>query len=270
MIELDGVEFSYPSGVKALAGVSIEIESGEAVAMMGENGAGKSTLAKHLNGLLKPDSGTVRIQGRETTDLQPSELARQVGYVFQNPDDQLFARTVREEIEFGPRNLGFDTSVINERVQEAIQAVGLTGLAELHPYDLHQTDRKLVAVASVLAMDTPVIILDEPTTGQDFASLTLLGRVVRDLLDSGITVIAISHDVDFCAENFQRAVLMAGGLIIADGPAQEVFTMESELKRAAVEQPQITRLSRRLGWEIPALNPDEFIQRLSDAQKGDR
>lgn len=269
MIEVQNVEFSYPSGVQALAGVSLSIGKGEGLAMLGENGAGKSTLAKHLNGLLKPDAGTVTIDGRATTDRQPAELARQVGYVFQNPDDQLFAQTVRQEVEFGPRNLGLDQQDVDQRVEQALGAVGLSWASGQHPYDLHPTDRKLVAVASVLALQTQVVILDEPTTGQDFAAQNLLGEVVQRLLNGGVTVLAISHDVDFCAQHFQRVVLMADGQILADGQAEDVFTMETELERAAVERPQIVRLTERLGWERPALNPDEFVRRLAERQKED-
>lgn len=267
MIDVESVEFSYPAGVQALAGVSLQVGRGEGLALMGENGAGKSTLAKHLNGLLKPDAGTVTIDGRATTDRQPSDLARQIGYVFQNPDDQLFAQTVRQEVEFGPRNLGFDEDVVDQRVEMALSAVGLGGVSDQHPYDLHPTDRKLVAVACVLAMQTQVVILDEPTTGQDFAALNLLGEVIRSLLEGGITVIAISHDVDFCAQYFRRVVLMANGLILADGQAEDVFTMEAELERAAVERPQIARLTASLGWKSPAMNSDEFVRRLAERQK---
>lgn len=268
LIRLEGVEFSYPSGVKALRGVSLQVERGEGLALLGENGAGKSTLAKHLNGLLKPEAGIVRIDGETTLDRQPAELAHLVGYVFQNPDDQLFAQTVWQEVAFGPRNLGFDKATVDRRVAQSLSSVGLQHAARLHPYDLHQTDRKLVAIASVLAMETQVVILDEPTTGQDFATLTLLGRIVQQLLERSVAVIVISHDVDFCAHHFHRAVLMAGGLVLADGPVEKVFAMEPELKRAAVDEPQIGRLSRRLGWAEPALDPESFLRALAEQREG--
>lgn len=263
VIEVENVDFSYPSGVQALSGVSLSIGAGEGVAIMGENGAGKSTLAKQLNGLLKPNAGVVKINGETTADQAPSKLARQVGYVFQNPDDQLFAQTVRAEVEFGPSNLGFDPPRVREMVEQALRAVGLVESAGQHPYDLHPTDRKLVALASVLAMDTPVIILDEPTTGQDFGNVQRLGALVRDLLGAGKTILSISHDVEFCAQHFARIILMADCEIIADGEPEEVFTMKAELDRAAVDQPQIARLSSALGWDQLALAPESFVRRLA-------
>lgn len=263
IIEVDHVDFSYPSGVQALSGVSIAIEAGEGVAIMGENGAGKSTLAKQLNGLLKPDSGMVRINGRSTADQTPSKLAREVGYVFQNPDDQLFAQTVQAEVEFGPSNLGFDRTRVRDLVERSLRAVGLLEAADQHPYDLHQSDRRLVALASVLAMDTPVLILDEPTTGQDFGSVQRLGGIVRDLLRDGKTVVSISHDVEFSAQHFGRVVLMAESEIIADDRPEAVFTMKAELERAAVGQPQIARLSSALGWARLAFTPESFVSRLA-------
>ena len=166
-ISTSDLTFTYPSGVQALRGVSLTLVSGESVAIVGENGAGKTTLVKHFNGLLRPTGGSVSVGEWNAATVSVARLASRVGYVFQNPDDQLFERSVIREASFGPRNLGRSDAQAKEAAQEALAAVGLEGEMEKHPYDLHLSQRKLLALAAVLAMHTPVIILDEPTTGQD-------------------------------------------------------------------------------------------------------
>ena len=166
-LELREVSFQYPAGVLALDGISLSIGSGEAVALIGENGAGKTTLAKLLNGLLRPTSGTVLVGEDDTRRYTPAQLSRHVGFVFQNPDDQLFARTVRDEVAFGPRNQRVSAGEVRARVDHALDDVGLGSAIDRHPYDLTAPERKRVALAAALAMQTPALILDEPTIGQD-------------------------------------------------------------------------------------------------------
>ncbi|MEJ2151154.1 MAG: ABC transporter ATP-binding protein [Chloroflexota bacterium] len=266
-IAVEQVSFSYPGGVEALRGVSLTIEAGEAVAIVGENGAGKTTLARHLNGLLKPTSGRVLVGDWDTAEQSIAQMSRRVGLVFQNPDDQLFERTVRAEVTFGPRNLGWQPAEVREAVDEALARVGLSEAADTHPYDLHLAQRKLVALAATLAMHTPVVLLDEPTTGQDAVSVERIGTIVDRLHAEGRTVIAISHDLDFCAEHFERAVVMAEGRVLADGPTRQVFTRGEVLAHAAVEAPQLIRLATALGWEAAPLTVEEFLARLRELRR---
>jgi energy-coupling factor transport system ATP-binding protein len=250
-ITIAAVNFSYPGGVTALAGVSLQVESGEAVAIVGENGAGKTTLVKHINGLLRPNRGRVTVGDWDTAGHTVAELAGRVGYVFQNPDDQLFERTVRRELAFGPRNLGRNQAEARASIDMALTRTGLESLAETHPYDLSFAQRKWVALASVLAMQTPIVILDEPTAGQDGRGIAALGRLVEDLKAEGRTLVAISHDLDFVADHFPRLVVMADGGILADGPAAQVLAQTDLLRRAQVDPPQLVRLAAALG--LPGL-----------------
>ncbi len=257
-IQVDSLFFTYPSGVAALRDVSLTIAAGEAVAIVGQNGAGKTTLVKHLNGLLKPTTGSVRVGEWDTRERSVAQLAARVGYVFQNPDDQLFQRNVQAEVMFGPRNLGWPTDRAAAYAAAALQAVRLSAEAGRHPYDLSPSQRRLVALASVLAMDTPVIVLDEPTTGQDDAGVQLIGCIVDDLHRQGKTVITITHDMDFCAEHFERVIVMDEGGVLLDGPSRAVFAQPEALAQTNVDPPQLVRLAARLGMEAVPLTVEEF------------
>jgi energy-coupling factor transport system ATP-binding protein len=245
-IRIEDLHFTYPSGVEALRGVSLAIEPGEQVAIVGQNGAGKTTLVRHLNGLLRPTRGTVRLGDWLTRDYSVAKLAARVGYVFQNPDDQLFKGAIREEVSFGPTNLGLLPEQVKIRVQETLELLELADQAEVNPYDLTPTWRKRVAIAAILAMDTPIVILDEPTTGQDYRSVQHLAGLIQTLRAQGKTIIAISHDIDFVAENFERIIVMGQGRVLLDGPAETVFAQEEILNSTYVQPPQLTRLANRL------------------------
>lgn len=258
-IEAVDVSFSYPSGVVALAGVSLEVGSGEAVAIVGENGAGKTTLVKHINGLLHPNQGRVSVGGWNTGDYSVAQLASRVGYVFQNPDDQLFERSVRRELAFGPRNLGQSEAEVKASIDKALARTELAEVADTHPYDLSLAQRKWVAMAAVLAMQTPVIILDEPTSGQDAHGIALLGRLLNDLKAEGRTILTISHDLDFVADHFPRLVVMADGRILADGPAAQVLEQTELLREAQVDPPQLVRLAAALGLPGVPTSIDDFL-----------
>lgn len=259
-IQIHSLAFTYPSGVMALREVSLNIAAGEAVAIIGQNGAGKTTLVKHLNGLLRPTAGSARVGDWDTRERSVAQLAARVGYVFQNPDDQLFQQTVRAEVMFGPRNLKWARDRVEAAVDAALKRVELHEAAEQHPYDLSPSRRKRVALAAVLAMDTPVIVLDEPTTGQDDAGVEFMGRIVDDLRARGKTVITITHDIDFCAEHFGRVVVMAEGRVLLDGPGRAVFAQAETLSRTYVDPPQLARLAMRLGMDAVPLTVEEFIK----------
>ena len=202
-------------GVRAVDGVSLRIGAGERVALIGQNGSGKTTLARHLNGLLRPTEGSVTLDGTDAARLTVAQLASRVGLVFQDPDRQIFAGSVRAEVEFGPRNLGRSGAALRDAVATALDATGLTAEERTNPYDLGGSRRKLLALASVLAMRTPVLVLDEPTTGQDARGVERVRAVVDAVAAEGRTVIAISHDMRFVAETFERVVVMRAGRVAA-------------------------------------------------------
>ena len=258
-IIVDHLSYTYPGGVTALQDVSLRIQPGESLAIIGQNGAGKTTLVKHFNGLLQPASGRVMVGDRDTRQHSVASLAGVVGFAFQNPDDQLFASTILGEVIFGPKNLGWPEEKVARQAKAALQAVGLGQAAQKHPYDLPIGQRKAVALAAVLAMDTPVLILDEPTTGMDQGGCELVGRIVEDLKQKGVTLITITHDIDFCAEHFDRALVMARGEVLLDGPTREVLVQDEALAQSYVEPPQLVRLARRLGMANAPLKAIEFL-----------
>ncbi|HEY8177498.1 MAG TPA: ABC transporter ATP-binding protein, partial [Candidatus Limnocylindria bacterium] len=223
-LRLESVSHVYQQGeVRALDEVSLTIGPGEVVALVGQNGSGKTTLVRHLNGLLRPTTGRVLVDGQDAAGRTVAQLARDVGLVFQDPDRQIFAGSVRSEIEFGPRNIGLRGDELRAAVEDAMAAVGLAEAARTNPYDLGASRRKLLALASVLAMRTPVLVLDEPTTGQDVAGVERVRHALGEARAAGRTVIAISHDMEFVAAEFERVVVMGGGRVLADGTPAEVF-----------------------------------------------
>jgi energy-coupling factor transport system ATP-binding protein len=217
---------------------------------------------RHFNGLLKPTSGSIFIGDWETTQFSVAKLASRVGYVFQNPDDQLFSRDVLSEITFGPRNLGYAKEKVDELVQRALTLTELSDKTETNPYDLSPTWRKMIALASIIAMDTPIVIFDEPTTGQDAVNVARIANVIAELKREGKTVITITHDIDFCAENFERVIALSNGQVLLDGPASEVLGQEEILAQTYVDPPQLTRLGKRLGLKETVTRQEEFLQAL--------
>jgi energy-coupling factor transport system ATP-binding protein len=261
-IEINDLYFTYPPGVEALRGISLTIDSGEQVAIIGQNGAGKTTLVKHLNGLLLPTRGQVLIGDWDTTKHPVAKLARRVGYVFQNPDEQLFSKNVGMEVAFGPRNLGFTGEQVQALVKDALAMTELSDKTEMNPYDLSPTWRKMVALASVISMDTPIVIFDEPTTGQDALNIARIAHAIRALRERGKTVITITHDIDFCAENFERVIAMAQGNVLIDGKTNDVLRQDEILATTYVDPPQLTRLAKRLDFKNSVRNQDEFLAEL--------
>ncbi len=258
-IQIENLRFTYPTGLEALRGVSLTIESGEQVAIVGQNGAGKTTLVRHFNGLLQPTAGSVMIGDWDTKKYSVAKLASRVGYVFQNPDEQLFSRDVGTEVRFGPRNLGYSKEKTDELVKRALALTELSDKTETNPYDLSPTWRKMVALASVIAMDTPIVIFDEPTTGQDAVNVARIARVIAELRREGKTVIAITHDIDFCAENFERVIALSNGKVLLDGAAADILGQEETLAQTYVDPPQLTRLGKRLGFKETVLTQEDFL-----------
>jgi energy-coupling factor transport system ATP-binding protein len=249
-LALEAVSHVYARGrVRALDGVELRIDSGEQLALVGQNGSGKTTLVRHLNGLLRPTAGRVTIDGADAKAFTVAQLARSVGLVFQDPDQQIFAGSVRAEVEFGPRNLGMRGSQLRTVVDDALEAVDLAAEARTNPYDLGASRRKLLALASVLAMHTPVLVLDEPTTGQDLRGVAIMRRVIEEAQAAGRTVIAISHDMEFVASALGRVAVMQAGRVILDGPPREVFAEPSwpALRATYLEPPLAARVGARLG-----------------------
>jgi energy-coupling factor transport system ATP-binding protein len=246
MIEAENVYFTYPNGVEALKGVSLTIKNGEFVAIMGENGAGKTTLVKHFNGLLKPAKGTVHIDGVNTTKVSVATLARNVGFVFQNPDRQLFSETVEEEIAFALKNFGFEEKTIEQRVTWALNLLGLTKYRKTSPFMLSGGERKRVALASILAWNPKILMLDEPTIGQDYRQKENLLQFILQMKAQRKTVIIVTHDVEFVAECSPRVLLMREGRIVADGEARKVLTNPEILTQASIVPPQITQIFLQL------------------------
>ena len=248
-LRVEGLVHVYAEGgVRALDGVDLAIGAGERVALVGQNGSGKTTLVRHLNGLLRPTDGRVTVDGSDAAGLTVAQLAARVGLVFQDPDRQIFAGSVRAEVEFGPRNLGRAGDDLRAAVSEALAATGLTREVDTNPYDLGGSRRKLLALASVLAMRTPVLVLDEPTTGQDARGVALVRSVVESVAAQGRTVIAISHDMRFAAEAFERVVVMREGRIVLDGSPSAVFAPASwdALRSTFLEPPLPALVGERL------------------------
>ena len=243
--QVKDLRFSYVKGREVLHGLNLALDH-RPTAIIGQNGAGKTTLVRVLKGLLKPDSGEIRYQGENLETKTVAELASRVGYVFQNPDDQIFKYKVLEEVMFGPLNIGMSPQEAEASAHEALRMVGLDEKAGENPYDLELSDRKMVAIASVLAMNTDVIILDEPTIAQSWNGREKIREIMQAKAAEGKLVIAILHDMDFVANSFARVIAMAHGEILADGAPAEVFRNHPVLEKAALAAPPLYELLEEL------------------------
>jgi len=242
MIDAKDLHFTYPTGIEALRGINLTIDDGEFLAIMGQNGAGKTTLVKHFNGLLKPTKGEILVNGVNTRDVSVAKLARNVGFVFQNPDHQLFSETVEDEVAFALKNFGFKEAVIEKQVDWALNLLDITQYRKTSPFMLSGGERKRVALASILAWDPQVIILDEPTIGQDHHQKEKLQQFILQLNAQKKTVVVVTHDVEFVAECNPRVILMSQGKILAEGIAEEVLTNQKLVAQASIVPPQITQI----------------------------
>jgi energy-coupling factor transport system ATP-binding protein len=254
----EDVHYDYPTGVSAIRGVSLSLDEG-CVCIVGQNGAGKTTFAKHLNGLLRPTRGRVLVRGKDTREYRVAELAREVGLAFQNPDDQLFRSTVEEEVRFGPDNVGAGPEEAKRMVAFAMDLMGLEAVPEKKPHDLGVPERKRVATASVIAMNTPVVVLDEPTGGQDAEGIELLGQLVGQLVQQGKLVVVVTHDVNFAARHADRVIALYQGRVLLDDYPRTVFGREETLACTHVEPPAVTRLGKLLGLDETLLSPEELL-----------
>jgi energy-coupling factor transport system ATP-binding protein len=267
LISLENVSFTYPGGFNAVDSVSITIEKGENIAIVGQNGAGKTTTVKMCNRLLCPSSGNVIVDGKNTRNHTTAQISRIVGYVFQNPDDQIFHSTIAQEVEFGPRMMGLPEDRAAALVTDALTLTGLAKEREENPYNLPLSIRKFITIASVIAMNTQVIILDEPTAGQDVEGNRRLKNIMSAMLERGKTLITISHDMEFVAENFSRVIVMADKRVITDGSPRDVFWNFDALETARLTQPHVSRVCRRLGLGNRAIHlaeaADTIMAKLS-------
>ena len=266
VVQAVDVEFTYPGGARALDGVNLAVDRGDLVAIVGQNGAGKTTLTRHFNGLLRPSSGDIRVLGRSAQGVPTIELCRHVGYVFQNPDEQLFCTSVQEELKFGPTNIGADPHVTSQRVEEILGDIGLTKYREVWPKYLTKGERQRLALASVVAMDPDVLIVDEPTTGLDWVeSLQILDYLERLRDEHKKTIIIITHDMNIVSLYAKRVVVMARGRVVGDGTPREIFSQPDLMELACLRRPPIADLSQALWGEV-LLTPAEAAARLLAAK----
>lgn len=245
-IEVTGLTYQYQAQHRALEDIHLQVAAGEMVALLGQNGAGKTTLVKHFIGLLKPPPGRVQICGLDVAHTPISQLAQEIGFVFQNPDHQIFHETVQQEVAFGLKNIGLAGTELTQRVAEALGSVGLEDLAGHSPHRLSRGQRQRVALASVLAMRTKLIVLDEPTTGQDHREKLQIMSLLKSLNQQGHTILFITHDMSLVAQYARRVLVLCQGRLTLDGPTREVFRHEPLLKEAQLEVPPITQLANQL------------------------
>ncbi len=257
VIQCTDLEHTYPNGVNALQGIDLEINLGEMVAIIGQNGSGKTTLAKHFNGLLMPTDGDIRVNDIPTSDQGIFKLGQRVGYVFQNPDHQIFSEFVFDEVAFSPRLRNVHEDEVKERVSEALEAVGLVGYEQEDPFSLTKSGRQRVAVAAVLAIQPDVLILDEPTTGLDYKEQRSMMDMVKRLNERGSTTIFITHHMWVVAEYAQKVFVIKDGRILLKGSKREVFSNEKILEESFLRPPHFVQLANRLGKTF--LTPEEMI-----------
>ncbi|WP_407432052.1 ATP-binding cassette domain-containing protein [Methanobrevibacter sp.] len=251
MLEVQNIKYSYNKDYQALKGVSLKIEKGDMVALLGKNGAGKSTLFLHLNGIFQPDEGKVFIDGEELKYDKKSLLKfrQKVGIVFQNPDDQIFAPTVEEDVAFGPLNLGLSMEEVQDRVEDVLERVGMTGYEKTAPHHLSGGQKKRVAIAGILAMKPELMVLDEPTAGLDPNGVTNLVKLLKELNEEGITILISTHEVNLVPDYANKAFVMVDGNLIAEGTPREIFSQPDILEEANLEIPIVTELFQQIEAE---------------------
>ena len=243
LIVVEKAGFHYPNGSPVFENIDLEIHRGEFIAMMGPNGTGKTTLAKHLNGLLKPTAGRVVVEGLDTGKVSISTLSSKVGYVFQNPDHQIFSKNVAEELAFGPKNLKWDEQRIKTAVQKSLQDIGMENRGEAEPFFMGLAERKLIAIASILIMEPDVLVLDEPATGADYSVALRIMRYISSLHRQGLTVVIITHDVSLAANYASRLLVLNQGRVALDGSPEEVLHKKEILRECHISLPQVADLS---------------------------
>ena len=270
MINLDHVSFAYPEQGPSVNDVSFRVEDGEFVAILGANGAGKTTTVRLIDGLIRPTAGKVEINGTDTVTSSVSERARKVGFLFQNPDRQICKNTVREEILFGLQTVRGDEGdeALRARCEEVLKDFGFSGDEE--PFSLSRGQRQRVALASILAVEPEILILDEPTTGLDyFECCHIMDRIRRMNEENRVTVIMVCHDMEVVLDYAKRALVMAGGHLLADGPVKEIFRDAALMEKASILAPQMISLSTRLGEGFEdADSPESVADAVLALRKG--
>lgn len=263
IVEAINLSFHYPNGVQALRNINLDIYDTDSLCIIGQNGSGKTTLVRHFNGLLKPSAGKVIVDGNDTKNMTVGELSKTVGYVFQNPNHQIFCKTVMEELEVGPDNFRMTAEEKKKNIDAAIELLNLQPILEKHPLLLDYTSKKILTIASVLTFAPKMLIMDEPTGGLDEEGRKLLKRTIQVLKENGHAVVMISHDMDFVAENMKDAVIMAEGEILQKCSIRNAFCDKEVLKRAWIDPPQITKLGFILTKEKSTiLSVDEFVEKF--------
>jgi len=248
IIQTGNMCYTYPDGTEALNNINMEIKEGERAAIVGSNGAGKSTLFQHFNGILRPTSGLIKIDG-EKINYKKNELIKirnKVGIVFQNPDDQLFAPTVAEDVAFGPMNLGLPIDEVDKRVEESLEMVGMSGLGKKAPHHLSGGQKKRVAIAGILAMKPEIMVLDEPTTGLDPKGVDQVMNILYKLNQEDMSIIVASHDVEMVTQFADKIFVLHQGEIIGQGNPEEIFNDYETLKKAHLKPPKSAELLRSL------------------------
>lgn len=258
MISVRNVSFGYERGENILKNLEFTIKKGEFVALIGENGAGKTTLLKHLNGLLKPSTGSIFINSLNAARTKTSVLAKHIGFLFQNPDHQIFCSTVWDEVAFGLKNVGVSVNEIEDRVRKSAKMVGIEPLLRSNPFCLSKGQRQRVALASILAMETEILVLDEPTTGQDYNEGIEVMEIIRQLNHKGKTVIIVTHDMELVARYAKRVIILQNGKIVEDGPTKHVMSKVEKLELSNLQPPQIFELAKK--FHKQGLFRDTFTQ----------
>lgn len=263
MIDMKDVSFAYPDSTPVLRNITLTVHRGEFVTLMGPNAAGKTTLAKLMNGLLSPTTGRVLVRGTDAGAIRLAELAKTVGYVFQNPDHQLFARTIKEELAFGPRNLGWTKAEVENAVARGLKHVGGPNRGEEDPFFLGLAERKLVSIASVLAMGPEILVLDEPATGADHEAALRIMNYLAGLHLQGLTIVIVTHDVSLAATYADRIIVMRSGSIVLDGTPNQVFRNRDLLRTCAINPPQAADLAEKLRLPDFTCRVDEIVERFA-------
>ena len=263
LITVKNVWFRYRKDSPwVLKGIDMKVHEGEFLGVIGQNGCGKTTLVKHFNGLLRPTKGDVLVKGLNTRDVETYELAKFVGHVFQYPDSQIFADTIFNEVSFGPRNLGFAHDKVEEAVRSSLERVDLQKDLNARPDSLSIGEKERLAVADIVAMNPDILILDEPTTGQDHLTCEAIMRIARELVRSGRTILLISHDMELVAEWSDRVMLMSNGQIVKDGTPKEIFSDLDLLEANEIVPLQVTSLAKSLGIAQIPITVEEMKRSL--------
>jgi energy-coupling factor transport system ATP-binding protein len=267
-IVVNDLQYHYPDGTIALKGVSFNIYKGEIVGIMGKNGAGKSTLIKTFNGLLKPTFGTVFVENNNISDTFTSHLSKKVGIVFQNPELQLFANSVEDEIKFSLKNLNLSKEAIDEKISETLKIFDLEKYRSRSPFNLSGGEKKRLAIASIMCRDPEIIVFDEPTIGQDASGIKFIKQIIKENATSGKTVVIVTHDIEFTIDVIPRIILMADGLVVADGPTHKLLSHDIILEMTSLTSPQLVKFSKsltELGENVPEdiFLVEQMVQYLS-------